>query len=326
MPNPSTRPGSQSKKGSGPNAAKNGGSKSTGPRGTGAKKGAKKTAATTRFAERQARKEEEARLARQERNKRYAFVTIGLVIAVVAVLLIVKFAGGGSSTSSTADQPSPPGGTPIPAATLAKLSSVPLSTLRSAPTTGILTTPQSASGKALTTDGKPQLLYIGAEYCPHCAAERWAMYVALTKFGTFDPEPGRIHSATQDGNIPTLTYYRTKYSSPYLAFNPVEVYTNYLNSSGNNYVALETPTEAELNLWQSGNGGSFPYVNFAGKAILPSAQYSFADLQGLTFDQVAAQVGNNATTAGADIDASANQLIKTICTTMTHDQPADVCS
>lgn len=286
---------------------------------------AKNKAATTRFAERQAKKEAAERLARQERNKRHAFVAIGLVVVLVAVLVIVKFAGGGGG-SNTVDQASPPGGTPIPAATLAKISSVPISTLNSAPTGGILTTPQSVNAKALTSDGKPELLFIGAEYCPHCAAERWPMYVALTKFGSFDPQPGRIHSANTEGDIPTLTYYGATYSSPYITFNPVEVYTNYLNSSGSNYVALQTPTQAQLNLWQSGNGGLFPYVNFGGKAILPSAQYSYADLQGLTFNQVATQVGNNASTAGASIDASASQLIKTICSTMTHDQPSTVCS
>ena len=31
----------------------------------------------------------------------------------------------------------------------------------------------------MTLDGKsPAMLYYGAEYCPYCAAERWAMAVA----------------------------------------------------------------------------------------------------------------------------------------------------
>ena len=37
----------------------------------------------------------------------------------------------------------------------------------------------------LTSDGKPLVVYIGAEYCPFCAAERWPMVVALSRFGTF---------------------------------------------------------------------------------------------------------------------------------------------
>ena len=31
----------------------------------------------------------------------------------------------------------------------------------------------------------PAMLYYGAEYCPYCAAERWAMTAALSRFGTW---------------------------------------------------------------------------------------------------------------------------------------------
>ena len=45
--------------------------------------------------------------------------------------------------------------------------------------------PTTITGAPLTSGGKPEMLYIGAEYCPYCAAERWAMIVALSRFGTF---------------------------------------------------------------------------------------------------------------------------------------------
>ena len=60
--------------------------------------------------------------------------------------------------------------------------------------------------------------------------------------------------------------------------------------------------------------------------MLPSAQYLFTPLENLPFSAVAAQVGNNSTTIGANIDASAAQLITTICGSLSHDQPSDVCS
>ena len=38
----------------------------------------------------------------------------------------------------------------------------------------------------LSFDGKsPAILYYGAEYCPFCAAERWAIIAALSRFGTW---------------------------------------------------------------------------------------------------------------------------------------------
>jgi Domain of unknown function (DUF929) len=38
-----------------------------------------------------------------------------------------------------------------------------------------------ATGKLLTRYGQPELLYIGADWCPYCASEQWAMIVALTR-------------------------------------------------------------------------------------------------------------------------------------------------
>ena len=226
--------------------------------------------------------------------------------------------------AGTADQASPPAGTPIPAATLAKLRSIPISTLTAAPTDGIVTAPQSVHGASLVADGKPEMLFIGAEFCPHCAAQRWPLYIALSKFGTFSPQPGRIHSANADGDVPTLTFYGTTYTSPYFTFDPVEVYTN--KPQGNGYAPLQIPTAAQLTLWQDTNGGAFPFIDFGGKKVLPSAQYLFTPLEHLSFSAVAAQVGNNSTAIGAAIDASAAQLISTICGSLSGQQPVAVCS
>ena len=284
---------------------------------------AKKSAASERFAARQAIKQERARQARRARTRTYGVISIALVLIVIAVLVLVKVAGGGSG-SGTVDQASPPAGTPIPPATLAKLQSVPISTLTAAPTGGIVATPQSVNGSSLVSDGKPEMLFIGAEFCPHCAAERWPLFIALSKFGTFSPQPGRIHSANEDGDVPTLTFYGTTYSSPYLTLKSVEVYTN--KPQGKGYAPLQTPTPAQLTLWQNTNGGSFPFVDFGGMKVLPSAQYVFTPLENLPFSDVAAQVGNNSTAIGADIDASAAELITTICGSLSDQQPSAVCS
>jgi hypothetical protein len=283
---------------------------------------AKKTAANQRFAERQERKREAAVEARRTRNRRYGLASIALVVVIVLVLVLVKVSGGGNSA---ADVPSPPSGTPIPAATLSKLASVPVSTLAAAPTSGIINQIQPVSGQPLTKNGKPELLFIGAEFCPHCAAERWALYVALSKFGTFSPNPGRIHSATLEGNVPTLTFYGTTYSSPYFAFTPVEVYTNKSSGSGG-YTTLQTPTAAQNAIWQNLGGGSIPFLDFGGKEALVGAQYSYVPMQNLSFDAVAAQVGNNSTTIGANIDAGAHQLIQAVCRSLSSGQPASACS
>jgi Domain of unknown function (DUF929) len=176
----------------------------------------------------------------------------------------------------------------------------------------------------MTPCSKPDLLYIGAEFCPICATERWAMYIALSRFGTFSPQPGQIHSAVRDGDISTLTFYKTTYTSPYLSFTPVETTTN--QPDGNYYVALQSPTAAQQKLWESHTNQSFPWLDFGGKQELASAQFDPTSLGGLTSDEIAADAGNNATAIGTNIDASAKVLIQTICTSLTDNQPADVCN
>jgi preprotein translocase subunit SecG len=282
-----------------------------------------RSSANRKYAQRQAAKQQAVLAARKNRNRTVGIGSVVIVVIIVVVLIVVKVTGGGSSSTGGSTS-SPAMGTPISAAITTKLASIPLSTLTVAPTNGLSTSPQSISDPALKADDKPELLYIGAEFCPICAAERWPLYIALSKFGTFSPEPGRIHSALRDGNIATLTFYKTTYTSPYLSFTPVETTTN--QPDGNYYVTLQTPTPAQQKLWTSHTSQSFPWLDFGGKAELTSAQYDPTHLEGVSFNNIASVVGNNSTAIGTDIDASAKVLIQTICRTLTTHKPVAVCS
>jgi hypothetical protein len=292
------------------------------------KRGAPQPAATRspagrKYAQRQATKQQAALAARRARNRQVGIGSVVLVVVIVVTLVVIKVAGGGGSSNGSVS--SPAAGTPIPASITTKLTSIPVSTLVAAPTTGVSTSPQAIKDTRLTASGKPDLLYIGAEFCPICATERWAMYVALSKFGTFSPQPGRIHSAVRDGDIATLTFYKTTYTSPYFTFTPVETTTN--QPDGNYYVTLQTPTAAQQKLWDANEKPTtFPWLDFGGKAELISAQYDPAQLEGVSFNNIASDIGNNSTAVGADVDASAKVLIQTICSTLTANKPAAVCS
>jgi hypothetical protein len=292
------------------------------------KRGAPQPAATRspagrKYAQRQATKQQAALAARRARNRQVGIGSVVLVVVIVVALVVIKLAGGNGSSNGSGS--SPAAGTPIPASITTKLTSIPVSTLVAAPTTGIIVSPQAIKDARLTAFGKPDLLYMGAEFCPVCATERWAMYVALSKFGTFSPQPGRIHSAVRDGDIATVTFYKTTYSSPYFTFTPVETTTN--QPDGNFYVTVQTPTAAQQKLWNANeNPPTIPWLDFGGKAELTSAQYDPTQLEGVSFDDIAADIGNNSTAVGADVDASANVLIQTICSTLTANKPAAVCS
>jgi hypothetical protein len=238
------------------------------------------------------------------------------VVVVVAALVVAKLAGGGSGGAPRQ---------PLPPAASAKLQNVPLTTLLAAGAKQSVLWPAGISQAPLTAGGKPEMLYIGAEFCPICATQRWHMTVALSHFGTFT-NLQQTHSAVSDGNIPTVSYYGSTFTSPYLTFTPVETTTN--QPSGSYYKTLQTPTPAQQQLWQqnSPNGQeTFPFIYIGGKWLLQTSQFPDSTLEGKSFNQVLNSVGNNNTSVGSLIDASAAVLIQKICT-ITGEKPAATCA
>ena len=271
------------------------------------------------------RRARQAQQAAQRRNKLLGFGLIGLVVAVIVALVLVKVAGGGSSGSLRS---------PLPATASAKLSNVQLPVLTSAaskvpvlqpaaPATGGASSAPSGPGATLG-GAKPGVLYIGAEFCPICATERWPLYIALSHFGTWS-NVSKTHSALQDGNIPTLSFYGSTYTSNYLKFTSVETYTN--KPSGNYYGKLETPSANQQAIWTAAQGSNltFPFIDMGGKLLLTTSQYPSSILEGKSFNDVLSSVGDNSNTVGADIDASAAVLTRYFCG-LTNSQPSDVCS
>lgn len=242
--------------------------------------------------------------------------SVALVVALVAVVVAI-----GLSSSSTKAAPR----VALTAAQESHLTTVPVSTLVAASGSDAgssLIPAYEIDSSAYTSGGKPAILYIGAEFCPVCATERWPMVVALSQFGTFR-NLSQTRSAVRDGNLATVTFYGSAYTSRYLTFRPVEVSTNV--QKGNGYEPLESPTPAEVQLWRGVLGSeTFPFVYLGGKYVLNTYQYPATFIQGLNFTQIEAAVGNNSTQVGASIDAAAAAMVKYICG-ITGQQPAATC-
>jgi type II secretory pathway pseudopilin PulG len=172
---------------------------------------------------------------------------------------------------------------------------------------------------ALTSHGKPEVLFIGGEFCPYCAAERWSLVQALSRFGTFT-NLSQIRSAADDGDIATFSFYKSSYTSKYISFDPVEAEDRAQNT-------LEAPTAAQQALWTkySGNPPGFPFLDFGGKYQQTTAGYQFADLDGLDQQQIAAQLKDPSSKVAQDILGEANNLTATICA-LTNNRPASACS
>lgn len=177
-----------------------------------------------------------------------------------------------------------------------------------------------ANAKNLTVDGKPAIVYQGAEFCPYCAAERWPMIIALSRFGTFSglkymsSDPNDVFA-----NTPTFTFVNATYSSPYVSFVSVE----FENQTGS---PLQVPTQLEQALSAKYNSGEgIPFIVFANQSYIEGAAYSPQLLHNLDWNQVFAQLQNPNSSISEAILGSANLITAQICLA-DHNQPASVCS
>ena len=259
--------------------------------------------------------------ARRAQARRRVLIAGGSVIVVIAIVLTFVFIKLGSKPSSSGSG-NPATGTALPASVIKNVTSVPASTLNTVGTGSLAGSqpPISAiSDTPLTSGGKPEMLYIGAEYCPYCAAMRWPMAIALSRFGTLSPLHG-IHSTPNDTDpsTPTLTFYKSSYTSKYLAFAPVENET----VTGS---PLQAPTPAELAVWNKYDANNYPFIDIGNKYIISGPTYNPAILAGLTWAQVAAALQNPSSPVAQAVDGTANLITAAICK-VTSGQPGSVCS
>ncbi len=271
---------------------------------------------------------------RRRHPRLWALLPVSLVVAAIATMVVIKatasspasashLAAGNAASSSGSTST---GTSALPHGIVASLSVSP-TTLDSVGSPGSVVPPSSVGGRGAvlrSVDGKPEITYVGAEYCPYCAAERWALAVALSRFGTFSNLSG-THSSSADiyPNTQTLSFYGSSYASTYLDFQAVEEATN--QQVGGTYQTLQTPTAAQRSLLSTyDTQGSIPFLDIANKYVITGASFSPQVLQGLSRAQIAAQLGNADSPVAQAIDGTANNITAAMCR-VTGNQPSSVC-
>jgi thiol-disulfide isomerase/thioredoxin len=272
----------------------------------------------------QRRKQQQARNNQRKRvgsNWRPA-VTVGVVLLGFAVLIGVFF-----FVSRKPSTPVPP--TPVNSSVLQAVTHVD-PTMLAAVGTGGTTAPQALHGQPPLKGpmGKPEFFYFGAEYCPYCAAQRWAMVVALSRFGTFSHlDQSTSSSSDVYPDTPTFTFYQSSYSSPYIDFVSVESQDRQQNP-------LQTPTAEQQQLFSTydappyvnaQNQGGIPFIDIANQYLVAGPGYSPQVLQGLNWQEIANELSNQNSAVAKGILGTANYLTAAICQA-TNQQPAQVCS
>jgi Domain of unknown function (DUF929) len=260
---------------------------------------------------------------RAQRRNRLLIAGGAIVVVVAVVLSLVLLQGGNSSSSGTAaGGPSGPTGASLTALT-DKVTSVPAATLDQVGGGTVTAPPTTISGAPLTSGGKPEMLYIGAEYCPYCAAERWGMIVALSRFGTFKGL-ATIRSAERNGAGTAEPFPLTAT----FTFTSVEELTNIPDKATGGYTPLQTPTAAQQALIQkydAANQGAIPFIDYGNKFMSVGASYNPGVLSGLSWTQIAGDLSTPSSAVAQGVLGTANYATAAICG-LTGDQPATACT
>ncbi len=276
---------------------------------------------------------------RRSSSKLITWGSVSLVVVIVAVLVIVKVtssstpSGGGSKTW----QPASP-------AVVAAVTQIPTSVYNTVGVTSSvapITSPVVTTGQPLLKwpgSNLPGVLFYGAEFCPYCAAERWSLTAALSRFGTWS-NLGNMTSSSTDiyPNTPTFTYYKASFTSPYVALHAIESQANYYNAAGTAWATLMTPTPQESALlttynshkyfpqfYQPGQTGSIPFVDYGNQVLSSGATYSPSVLAGQSRDQIASGLNDPANPTTQAIVAGANYMTASICH-INGQKPGAVC-
>jgi thiol-disulfide isomerase/thioredoxin len=274
------------------------------------------------------------RRAEKRRRVLLASGSVVVVLAIVLAFVIVKL--NSKPSNSAAGLSNGPTGSAL-ASVVDKVTSVPVSALNAVGNGGgaVTSIPKTISGSTLTKNGKPEMFYMGAEYCPYCAAERWAMIVALSRFGTFTGL-ATVHSAVQNGagqaepdpDTPTFTFVHSSYSSPYLAFTPVEIQTNIPDTSTGTYTTLQTPTKDQQAIVTKYGGANspIPFVDFGNHYLISGVSYDPGVLDGLSWATIAADLSNPNSSVAKAVLGTANYITAAICKGLTNNTPASACT
>jgi hypothetical protein len=239
-------------------------------------------------------------------------VVAGIALLVGAFLLIRWY---------TTPVPTPPLNVDATQKVVTQITSIPASELDAVGKGSANNPIKPVSGTLLSgPKALPEVFYLGAEYCPYCAAERWPMIIALSRFGTFSGLKTTTSSSSDVyPNTPTFTFHGATYTSQYIDFVSVETTDRDRNP-------LESPTAAQQALVnQYDTSGSIPFVDFGNRYAFSGAMYLPDILSGMSWQAVADTLQQPTSNQARAILGSANLITAAVCR-LTSDEPASVCS
>jgi hypothetical protein len=263
---------------------------------------------------------DELRSRTRRRHVRRRSLAAGSVALAVGVAVVVASVG---TTSITPSQPNKPQLASYYQAAI-KVSN---STLEKVGLPATVAIPTRVNPTLHTAGTNGVVSYVGAEYCPYCAIQRWGLLVALSKFGTFTNLNHEILSSSTDvyPHLASWSFIGAEYTSKYFQFDPVELTSDQRTSAGG-YKPLEKMTDPERVAYEKFNPqGELPFVDFGNHYVTLGASSSPSVLEGLSPSAIGQQLNNPKSAVALAVDGSANYFIASLCSMAQTDAPA-ICS
>ncbi|MGA7966973.1 MAG: DUF929 family protein, partial [Gammaproteobacteria bacterium] len=174
---------------------------------------------------------------------------------------------------------------------------------------------------------KVGILYVGADFCPYCAGQRWALVLALLRFGHFKGLEYMASSSTDAyANTPTFTFLHTKYESKYVTFQAVEM----TGREGEKLQSMNKPQNDIFTTYDAprygmpGYGG-FPFVYVGGQYVVTRPLVSPNMLSGMNWDQIAKAFNSPSSALYQAAMPQVNAMTAAICR-LDGGYPDSVCS
>jgi len=232
------------------------------------------------------------------------------------------------------------GSVPAPAQVTQLVTDVPATTLNRVGT-GDSRNPITSAGFGVskspghfTRDGKPEILTVELAWCPHCAANSWALAVALSRFGHLTglgelntgthfckvaEDPCNLNPLSCFPYTDGLSFLGATYRSRYISFAAVVLQ----DVNGHN---LEKPTRREArSLATMHLAGTAPALDIGGAWGFGGSGYDPGTLARKNWSQIAGSLANPHNRIARSVDGLANLWTAAICTA-TKGRPGNVCS
>jgi Domain of unknown function (DUF929) len=184
------------------------------------------------------------------------------------------------------------------------------------------------------SEGKPEVISVDLAWCPHCAANSWALAVALSRFGTFTGL-GEINTGTHYCKVAEdpcnlnpvlcfpytdgLSFLDARYRSPYISFAAIVLQ----DVNGRN---LQTPTRREArSLFSVHLARTAPALDVGGAWGFSGSGYDPGTLSHKSWSQIAGSLASPHKHVAREVDGLANLFTAAICR-VTKDRPGKVCN